>query len=380
MKEPNSKYNLHSKSKDYFPIRQYRFDSSEHPIIKSRKECKFRLKTILSKQEEQMLEGIINTLQCERRDALRISFYEAVRRGCDAVEPAVRYARRDSKERGHTARDRTLTVALPNSEKKALLELATELDLSEKEVVRLAIIWLEKSFRNGTIDRIHKCRMKSNDDIADKWSKENKGAPPNPKVAKLKEAIDIEKQIRVCLDEEGGTLPVENSYFYPAWKWLGRDLKDRIDYYLARHHLLTLNMLSNWEREILARMLVYDFSWKMAVDTHYEDKREAQRILKLSRADLLKLIKGEVDDQEASRERSIEESKTQRSRTVEQVNKLREDKLTRDERILDSFVKGRAENKPKDSKTNEDDVLRESCSDLINQLDPNYLDDENELS
>ena len=82
-----SKYNLHSKSKDFFPIRQYRFDSSKHPIITSRKECRFRVKTILSKQEEQMLDGLINTLQCNQRDALRIIFYEAVRRGYDLVEP-----------------------------------------------------------------------------------------------------------------------------------------------------------------------------------------------------------------------------------------------------------------------------------------------------
>ena len=66
------------------------------------------------------------------------------------------YALRDSKERGQTARSKTLTVALPNAEKKALLELVKELDLSEKEIVRLAIIWLANLNKYGAITRIHK--------------------------------------------------------------------------------------------------------------------------------------------------------------------------------------------------------------------------------
>ena len=100
------------------------------------------MKTILSVQEEQQLTGLINSLQCTQREAIRIAFYEAVRRGSKWVETVLKYALRDSKERGHTSRCKTLTVALPNAEKQALLDLGKDLDLSEKEIVRLAIIWL----------------------------------------------------------------------------------------------------------------------------------------------------------------------------------------------------------------------------------------------
>ena len=85
---------------------------------------------------------MINSLQCSKREAIRISFHEALRRGKESLQTVLLYALGDSKERGHAACSKTLTVALPNVWKKVLLELGKELDLSEKEIVRLAIIWL----------------------------------------------------------------------------------------------------------------------------------------------------------------------------------------------------------------------------------------------
>ena len=73
-----SRFNNHSKSKDFFPIKQYRFDTTKHPIIQSRKELKYRDKTILSVQENQQLKGLVNSLQCNQRDVIRIAFYEEI--------------------------------------------------------------------------------------------------------------------------------------------------------------------------------------------------------------------------------------------------------------------------------------------------------------
>ena len=76
-----SLFNNHTKSKDFFPIKQYRFNATKQPIIQSRKELKHRVKTILSVQENQQLTGLVNSLQCNQRDPIRIAFYEAIRRG-----------------------------------------------------------------------------------------------------------------------------------------------------------------------------------------------------------------------------------------------------------------------------------------------------------
>ena len=107
-------------------------------------------------------------------------------------------------ERGNAARSKTFTVVLPNAEKKVLLELGKELDLSEKEIVRLAIIWLAYGIKYEAITRIHKCQRISYDKLADKWSKENRGKAPNPRMKKLKEARDTEKEILIVMDEGAG--------------------------------------------------------------------------------------------------------------------------------------------------------------------------------
>ncbi|WP_205909833.1 MULTISPECIES: hypothetical protein, partial [Prochlorococcus] len=68
-----NKFNTTSKSKSFFPIKQHRFDSSKHPIIQSNQKCAARMTTMLSAQEDQMLEGLTNSLQCDQREAIRIA-------------------------------------------------------------------------------------------------------------------------------------------------------------------------------------------------------------------------------------------------------------------------------------------------------------------
>ena len=309
------RFNAHSKSKDFFPIKQYRFDTTNHPIVQSRKECKFRLKTILSHQEEQQLEGLINSLQCSKREAIRISFYEALRRGKESLQTVLIYALRDSKERGHTARSKTLTVALPNAEKKALLELGKELDLSEKEIARLAIIWLAYGIKYEAITRIHKCQRISYDKLADKWSKENRGKAPNPQMKKLKEARDIEKEILIAMDEGAG-LDSCNTFFTNSWNRLNyNNNHDRYHEY-AKKHGYKISQLNGWEKQILAIMIMFRFTFKQAVDTYYEDRREADKVMRLSRAEFLQHIR---DNQEQDND-SFKASEYQKEQHGKRIN------------------------------------------------------------
>ena len=112
-----------------------------------------------------------------------------------------------------------LKVALPNVEKQVLLELGKELDLSEKQIVRLTIIWLAYVIKYEAITRIHKCQRFAFDKIAEQWNRENQSKPPNPQVSKLKDSGGIEKEICILLSE-AVYIDLTRSAFQNNWKTL----------------------------------------------------------------------------------------------------------------------------------------------------------------
>ena len=74
------KYNRFNtgRTKDYFPLKRWRFNTEKHPVIVSKDKCaSSTAKTLFSTQELQMLVGLTNTLQCNQREAVRIALYEA---------------------------------------------------------------------------------------------------------------------------------------------------------------------------------------------------------------------------------------------------------------------------------------------------------------
>ena len=142
-KQNNKKFNTKGATKGYFPIKQHRFDTTKHPVIQSTVRCAAKMQTILSQQEELMVAGLANCLQCNERDAVRIALYEL---GNDSdrqfIQSLVAASSAGSKLKGHTARNRKLSVSLPAQEKANAEELADELEMTPKELVRLAIIYL----------------------------------------------------------------------------------------------------------------------------------------------------------------------------------------------------------------------------------------------
>ncbi len=83
------KFNFNSKSQTWFLIKQNRFVTTMHPIITSSETLKCRIKTLVSYQEKQALEGLINTLQCDEREAIRIALYEAARSGSERTRGTI---------------------------------------------------------------------------------------------------------------------------------------------------------------------------------------------------------------------------------------------------------------------------------------------------
>jgi hypothetical protein len=184
----NKKFNTKGATKGYFPIKQHRFDTSKHPVIQSTVRCAAKMQALLSQQEELMVAGLVNCLQCKERDAVRIALYE-LRNNSDPdfVESLVPASSAVSKLKGHSSRDRKLSVSLPAQEKADAEELADELGITPKELVRLAIIHLAKGIRTEHLTKLTNTRKISQQQLAKEWSRANHGKPPSARTKALKE-------------------------------------------------------------------------------------------------------------------------------------------------------------------------------------------------
>ena len=140
-----------------------------------------------------MLVGLTNTLQCNEREAVRIALYEASRSAEKAHEKAFRYASSESSDKGHQGRSSAKQWKLPKAEKELAIKAAKELGITDKEFLRLAIIWLQTGIRDGSVEAITNSKLIPFDAEAKKWSHENPGSEaqgrtPHEGVAKLKKA------------------------------------------------------------------------------------------------------------------------------------------------------------------------------------------------
>ena len=168
----NSKFNKSKGKAKYFPIKQFRFDVSQHPVIKTKEKCSFRIKTILSQQEETMLTALAKSLNVQSKYAIRIALSKVSTTSSDEVEKSIPYIVSDSKLRGHTSRDRHLAIQLTKREKEAFKTIANTNKLTDKETFRLLIVHTQKGIRSGLITEFINCKMLSQGECWDNWSKD----------------------------------------------------------------------------------------------------------------------------------------------------------------------------------------------------------------
>ena len=198
----NKKFNSKTKTKGWFPFAKYLFKTEKHPVRQSSLKCSSSVEAALSIQETQMIEGITSSLQCNEREAIRIALYEASRRASEAYEGYFECARWDTDKRGHTARSRAGKWSLPKIEKDETSVAAQQLNISEKEFIRLAIIWLARGIKDESIIRLTKTPRIPKDEVAMNWSRENRGKPQSDSVKKLKDARDEAKELSDYLFEQ----------------------------------------------------------------------------------------------------------------------------------------------------------------------------------
>ena len=160
MNQPKyQKFNT-GKTKDYFPLLRWRFNTVNHPVIQSAEKCaSSTARAKFSMQELQMLVGLTNTLQCNEREAVRIALYEAAKSADKAHQTAFTCAASQSTEKGHQGRSSLKQWKLPKAEKQIAVEAAKELGISDSEFIRLAVIWLQRGIRNGTVDALTNSKL-----------------------------------------------------------------------------------------------------------------------------------------------------------------------------------------------------------------------------
>ena len=74
---------------------------------------RIQIRNSLSHPEHQTLQGVINSLQCNRREALRIAIYELGKSGHKAAASLVSFASKSNKEKRHTGRKTKIEIRLP---------------------------------------------------------------------------------------------------------------------------------------------------------------------------------------------------------------------------------------------------------------------------
>lgn len=151
-----------------------------------------------------MIDGMTSSLKCNEREreAIRIALYESTRRTSEAYEGFFECARWDTKKRGHTARSRKGKWSLLKIEQAEASLAAKHLKISDKEFVRLALIWLARGIKAESIIRLTKTPRIPKDDVAMDWSRENRGKPASESVKKLKDARDEAKELCDYLFEQ----------------------------------------------------------------------------------------------------------------------------------------------------------------------------------
>ena len=197
------------------------------------------------------------------------------------------------------------------------MELAKELELSEKEVIRLAFIWLANGVKSGAIKNIRNCKLISQDKLAQKWSRENRGKAPNQTVQKLKEDINLTQELYEFGVVDLAEIFPGNFHARHYGEYISQEVWSKGNEEAEKYE----KVLSDEGRRgkmIIAYIWFYDgISRAKAEQLEKEDYMEYQAFTRLSKKDTLELFKKAREDLEdrryknnIEREEQLKESKS----------------------------------------------------------------------
>ena len=226
-----------------FPIKQHRFNTSNHPVVTITAALRAKLSTVLSANEQQMLEAIENFLQQDENTSVRIVLHEMCRAEATSFDSFLEKSSPVSTCKGHTGRDIKQVIKLTGVEKKAVEKLAKQLKISDKEIVRLGLIWFNRGVRGETISHLENSSKISQMECFREWSKTHDGSP-----SKLKELRGAQKE----------------NYESAKWEAIDRNYqiyKERGEYveFLKMEGLLPVDQFGDVNIDGVNRMMADDF-------------------------------------------------------------------------------------------------------------------------
>ena len=164
MKERKKFYT--GKTKSEFPINQFRYDTTNHPIING--PCKGRgsQRLVLSRTESQYLDFISNALQAPTGVSQRICVYEVLRRDKVPPKEITDLASRFTTHRNHKTRNKKADFKAPKHELLLIKLKAESWSMTEQELVRSCLLHVVSEVRSESRFRFDKCKRIPVDELA----------------------------------------------------------------------------------------------------------------------------------------------------------------------------------------------------------------------
>ena len=313
MSKDKSKYNSSSKSAEWFPYKKRIFNSNNHPVIQSKEKCSYKTEALLSFQERQMFDGVISSLQCNERDALRISIHTLSQQVTPTTIQTVECAKAGTKEQGHTSRSIPLSVRITKEDQLNLKSIAKVNSQSIKEAIRTTIIWMANGIKDESISKITGCSELNQDDKAKEWKANQKEITKHPSTQRLKEVRQFwkeEYEEKNAWSEEKEKLNRDERLArrvgIPLWEDVIEDrFKKIIEEQEVEPDLLDIDA-----RQVYWIMAQYQVDYETAVLFFEDEQRELEAIANMTPYELVQhLKKKKEEDAEFSKEWEAEQKK-----------------------------------------------------------------------
>ena len=321
MSSNKNRFNTSKKTKDWFPFAKYLFITDKHPVRESDEKCSSSIEAPFSQQELEQIKGITNSLQCETRDAVRIALFEVVKDAEAAYEKTYDKAKAGSTVKGHEGRNHRKRLHLPKAERDAAEQAATNLRISIKEFLRLAVIWLADGIKEESITRLTNSRRIGKDAVAKQWSRENQGKPPSEKVAKLKEAQQDAQELNDYLKQLREDARYERSENpYAVNQHLDAERAEALLEQDSWADILLQNQpeLSDTEFLIRCKMREFGLDYELAKWWVEDDFEEFEMMAKMTSKERLEYLK----KKHAPSEAELEASKRSREARIKHEKEL----------------------------------------------------------
>ena len=151
----------------WWPIKQFRFNTTNHPVMVCAESKPYQVKVSLTHNELQILEGLARILQSSTQEALRVALYEAEKLAL-CVDPWA-HLEGPQKPTQRGLKKNQINVKLTTAEHQTLARLCEEHGLKAPALLRKVYISLAKGIRSEEIKRLTKSARINQKQLSREW-------------------------------------------------------------------------------------------------------------------------------------------------------------------------------------------------------------------